>query len=107
MTAQPVVLDSVTRVERHLAVDAASAAIQQAGGWIEDVHFFSNLSVTLRAMMPAATLAGLSAALDAAGIGLSSPPTVTDGADETPVSLRITFLHEEPDLRRKVPSVPG
>jgi hypothetical protein len=111
----PVLLSGVSRAERQTVISSAVKVIQDAGGWVEDVQFFSNIAVNLQcAAMPSAA-AGLSNALSALGLGLSRGETgalesATEGLrpdQELRFSVQITFVHNEPDLLRHVPSVPG
>lgn len=113
--AARVLLNGVTRSERQVAISSASQAVQDSGGWIDDVHFFSNVSINIRCVVPAG---GANRLLD----GLASLPLGLDEAEmaafarsasgfssgeELEFSLQITFVHDEPDLRRHVASVPG
>jgi hypothetical protein len=108
-------LNGVTRLERQAAIHSATQAVQDGGGWIEDVHFFSNVAVNLRCIVPTAGVERLAGALGSLPLGLT-PDDMTalaraasrnpDG-EELEFSLQITFVHDEPDLRRHVPSVPG
>ena len=58
-----------------------------------------------------ARLAELYAAIEATGIALSPPrselPMPTAEQGEMKGALRIEFIHDDPELRIKVPAVPG
>jgi hypothetical protein len=111
----PILLSGVSRTERHRTISSATDVIEQAGGWVEDVHFFSNIAVNLRCVLMPATAAQMSRALSRLGIGLSRGETAAleRAAERMPVdeelhfSLQIAFVHDEPDLRRHLPRVPG
>jgi hypothetical protein len=89
--------------------------VEEAGGWIEDVHFFSNVAVNLRCAIAASAAAVLGEKLIKLGMGLrrdeaAALELVAAGLskkDELTFSLQLTFVHGEPDLRRHIPSVPG
>ena len=108
--AQILRLIGVTDKDRHQVVAQAQAAINDCGGWIADFHLFSNLSICLNFELPVNNLEPFQAALFKAGIQLNAEsteslpkfPQQTDS--EIKGSLQITFLHNEPDLRREVPA---
>lgn len=91
-----------------------SEAIQTAGGCILSAQPFSNLAIFIhlevsgtRLPMLVSTLSGTGLQMDSRSVadirGMTSFP---DESDQT-VNLCITFIHDEPDLRITVPSVPG
>lgn len=94
-------------------IGAVRDAVSHADGWIDDVSFFSNVAVAIRATI-ASPLAE-SFGTDLADIGLhfdqQQLKNLCDAgqlpAQELSCMLQITFFHDEPDLRRHVPSVPG
>jgi hypothetical protein len=107
-------LETVTRSDRFVCVESASAAIQAAGGWIEDVNFFSNVSVVIQFSLPPGAVDAFLAAVTAAGLPVDSAATAAiiaaeppPGADTIAASLNITFVHEAADLRRTIPMMPG
>lgn len=110
-----VLLTGVSRSERQGVIASATEAIGGAGGWVEDVHFFSNLAVNLRCVVLPPAVARLGEALTKLGIGLTAADTEAlrraaaqlTVDEEVRFSLQITFVHQEPPLRRHVPSVPG
>lgn len=114
MTAR-VQLNGFSRSERNEVISSASEAVQKGGGWIEDVHFFSNVAVNLRCGVIAASTTCLIGELNTIGIGLTPDDTAAlhraatglSADEELKFSLQITFAHNEPDLRRHIPSVPG
>lgn len=107
-------LEIVTRVERLLAIESVSAAVQASGGWIDDVNFFSNILVVIHFSLPSGGSAVFLQAIAAAGLHIdeaAASALVRAEAliDNNPMSgaLRITFVHDDPDMRRTVPMVPG
>lgn len=111
-------LDAYTRDERHEMTRRAEDAINSAGGWLVDVNFASNKSAVLRFELPLSAAEPFRAALLATGLKPSEESTAAlaslceaaaRGPDPVDVmgTLTLTFVHDEPDLRRVVPSVPG
>lgn len=113
--AERLLINGVTRLERQTAISAATQAVQDSQGWIDDVHFFSNVAVNIRCVVPAGSVDGLVERLGKLplGLGAADMAVLTCAASPVPAgeelqfSLQITFVHDEPDLRRHVPSVPG
>eukprot|EP01032_Pedospumella_encystans_P007006 gene7005-8397_t len=52
-------LSAVTRVERKAATSIVFDTVNRLGGWIDDVHMYSNLMNTIRLTLPAGAFAGL------------------------------------------------
>jgi len=105
-----IMLSAVTRVERKEATSFVFDAVNRLGGWIDDVHMYSNLMNTIRFTLPAGAFADLVAALEAVGIAVKPMDglgEIRDPAAERMATLQLSFIHDEPDLRRDVPAVPG
>ena len=103
-------LSAVTKQERNAATTAVMDTIMAQGGWVEDVHLFSNIMTTVNFVMPANQIAGFVAALNGHGIhaeGAAPDSLKAVGDTETRCSLQLTFIHNEPDLKREIPQVPG
>ena len=110
-------LQGLTRVDRLTAMTRLEEAIGQANGWLLDFHLFSNLAAAFHLEIPPHRLPQLLVALAEAGFSIDVPEAAGDSsdspsaglevADEIPVTLQITFLHDEPDLRREIPPIPG
>lgn len=108
-----VMIQGKTHQERHGVTSSASKAVGDAGGYLLDFKQFSNLAVCFTIELPPAGFANLRHMLADLKVVLE-PPTKEELAlgEETverdvPCSLRITFLHQEPDLRVTIPAVPG
>jgi hypothetical protein len=105
-----VMLSAVTRVERKAATSFVFDTVNRLGGWIDDVRMYSNLMNTIRFTLPASAFEDLIEALTAGGIAVEmsgGPGDIRDPAAERMATLQLTFIHDEPDLRREVPSIPG
>jgi hypothetical protein len=108
-------LSGFTRANRLLCISRLrDAIVMTCGGWITDFYEFSNISLNLHFEIPIERLPILSESLLAAEVHLSSQTLATlnhlvSGMDEGPVrgTLQVTFIHNEPDLRRHIPAVPG
>ena len=103
-------LRGLTRVERLTALTRLEEAIGRADGWLLDFHLFSNLAAAFHLEIPPHRFPELLAALEEAGFSLDPPetgPSAGEEAGELAVTLQITFLHDEPDLRREIPAIPG
>ena len=112
MRRRPMMLSAVTRGDRHQTTADIDAAVSSAGGWIVDHALFSNIAASIRFAVPLPGLAELRRRLVAANVGLDEESLAAldacpAGEDEISVTLSVTFVHDEPDLRREIPAVPG
>lgn len=102
----------MTRENRLLATDAAKDAITAGGGWIENFQLFSNKMTSIHFEMPADALPAFIERLAALRMQLDEDALVrardaSRASGDLRVTLQITFIHDEPDLRREVLAVPG
>jgi hypothetical protein len=108
-------LDGFTKAERIQMTDRVSEAINQAGAWITDFHLYSNILICINIEVPIANLDRLAESLQETGLHLSQEsldqliPANKSTPKETELvgTLQITFVHNEPDLLREIPAVPG
>ena len=108
-------LSGFTRADRIQMTDRVSEAINQAGAWITDFHLYSNILICINFEVPIANLGRLAASVQETGLHLSQesleqliPANDSTLKDKELVgTLQITFVHNEPDLLRKIPAVPG
>ena len=107
-------LNAVTSADRNAIISEVNSAVAKAGGWIDDVNFFSNISIVLRFVIPLSSRSTLVELLSAQSLHLDSKElceltalTAREPGEEIRCSLQITFFHTEPDLRRQIPHVPG
>ncbi len=115
MKRRSLAMNGVTSADRHEVTAAVDRVILGFEGWVVDHTLFSNIAITLRLSLPMGKLDDFRQRLGEAGVRLddASPEPAhsiapdDDGEAEITVSLNITFIHDEPDLRRTVPAVPG
>lgn len=92
-----------------------SDAINEAGAWITDFHQYSNLLLCINFQVPDSHRPQLASSLQATGLHLSQEsldqlmpaPAATISEQDLTGTLQITFIHNDPDLNREVPAVPG
>jgi hypothetical protein len=107
-------LSGFTRADRLRSVALVRDAINDTNGWITDFHEYSNLSICIAFEIPEASLPALTVSLAAASISFDSRTERTGqrlqiGTAGEPVqcTLKVLFIHDEPDMRRTVLAVPG
>jgi len=108
-------LDGFTKQERIQMTSRVNEAINQARAWITDFHQYSNVLICINIEIPSANLEKLASTLQETGLHLSqeSIEQLTSANDsilkkkELIGTLQITFIHNEPDLHREIPAVPG
>lgn len=103
-------LNAVTRRERKDATSFVFDTVNDLGGWIDDVQMYSNMMNTIRLTLAAGAYPALIAALREGGIAVDEPSedlSSPDPAAERMATLQLTFIHDEPDMKREVPAVPG
>ena len=108
-------LDGFTKAERIGVTARVSEAINKSGAWITDFHLYSNLLICINFEVPSTNLEKLAIFLQETGLDLSqdSLDQLIPANDSTLThkelvgTLQITFVHNEPDLLREVPAVPG
>ncbi|MBD1912212.1 MULTISPECIES: hypothetical protein [unclassified Leptolyngbya] len=108
-------LSGFTTAERIGLTDQVSEAINRAGAWITDFHQYSNISICINFEVPVANLAKLATTMQETGLILSQESLAqlmpangfTPKQTEIFGTLQITFVHNEPDLYREIPAVPG
>ncbi|KQW31345.1 hypothetical protein ASE36_03550 [Rhizobium sp. Root274] len=103
-----IMMTAVTRVDRRLATQLVFDTVNRLGGWIDDTRMFSNVMNTIRLILPSGAFSSFAQALCEAGIAIDPPQNQGGNPDaERMATLQITFIHDEPDLRRDVPAIPG
>jgi hypothetical protein len=108
-----VMMQGSTREDRHSVTSSASNAVGDAGGCVLDFKQFSNLAICLTIELPPAGFIKLREKLADLKVTMDQPTKEEISLAEVredleiPCSLRITFIHGEPDLRIQIPAVPG
>ena len=103
-------LSAVTKLERNFVTTMVMDEVSALGGWVEDVHLFSNIMTNIRFVMKQESLAFFVQSLADIGLevnGMSENPLTSEGSADFNFSLQITFVHKEPVLLREIPRVPG
>lgn len=106
----PTQLRASTHEERSAAIWRITEALSERGAIVLDHRMFSNAAIAIFFELGDGDTAALRRALEAAGISFDaeSEATLARGAEAgDPVSLYVTFVHHDPDLRIDVPEVPG
>ncbi len=91
-------LEAFARIPRMVALDRAREAIDRAGGYLEDVHLYSDHLAALIAVLPEG------AQLSAEGIDFAVHRIDTP---ETRVQIALHFPGGTGELRHVKPAVPG
>lgn len=109
-------LSGVTRKDRHQVMTEVNDAILHSGGWVEGHTLLSNIATVFKLELPVKGLPVLADKLEPLEVRLDEESretvakvtgTAGDPSVEIRVTLNVTFIHDEPDLRRAVPAVPG
>lgn len=105
-------LSGHTSVSRHQAIPAANDALNESGVILEDVHDYSNRMTTYRFEIALADVAGLIAALTAAGFVLDDdqPARVMAGVEPDAegfvrATLQLTLPGEDGNRRNPNPDL--
>jgi hypothetical protein len=107
-------LSGVTRANRFEVTAAIDDAVAASGGWIDGHTLLSNIATIFRFVVPAGQLhrlmermAEAHVTMDPESLALVAAATGRPPETEQAGSIAVTFIHDEPDLRRDVPAVPG
>ncbi len=94
----------MTKMDRNAAILEVREAIYGSGGWIEDQVFFSNKAANIRFEMSGDALGKFQSSLHERKLTphLEGSLPIGQGSD-VKGSVALTFVHQEPDLRRDVP----
>lgn len=109
-------ISGMTTADRHQVPSDVTRAISATGGWVADHTQFSNIAITIQFSLPSRGLDEFRKRIAEAGIRLNKDSLAklqamaarpSPGPKDVGVSLNITFIHNEPDLRKEIPPVPG
>ncbi len=105
-------LTAATSRDRNVVTGFVFDHINALGGWVDDVNMYSNVMTVIRFTIKEDRIGGLLDALAAEGVAVD--PGKEDAAIlaavrdiERSCSLQISFIHNEPDLKREIPAIPG
>lgn len=121
MVPPSLTINSITRANRDATISLIRSLIDTSGGWLLDVKLFSNVSACFTFEIPTRHLKQFREALSATDLHLTSESQdsfavvcepkyfAVEGSPAFDIAgtLQITFIHDEPDLRIEVPSIPG
>lgn len=98
-------IEIVTSIDRQQTLSLLSDVISANDGWIVNHQLFSNMAASLTFEIPLAAVGKFIGDIEQAGF----TPRVegeTPSGDKGDVrgSVAITFIHDEPDLKRNVPA---
>ncbi len=98
-------IEIVTRMDRQKALSFINDGLSASDGWIVHHQLFSNMAASLVFEMPYTSLETFVESLKEEGLN----PRLTDELrkernGDVRGSIAITFLHDEPDLKRDVPA---
>jgi hypothetical protein len=110
--SNPFLLSAITKHERNAFTTFVLDCISNLGGWVDDVHMYSNIMTTIRftiAENKILPFLEVLATKEATVQLVRGELYVLENAgnSERNGSLQITFVHNDPDLKREVPAVPG
>lgn len=97
-------LQIISHSGRNHAISLITSSITGCGGWVIDHHLFSNMAASINFECPGAALTLLVEELTANSL---SPDVVGDlpkTPDDVRCCLTITFIHDDPDMKRDVPA---
>jgi hypothetical protein len=109
-------LNGYTKLDRLLCgIRLREEITQTCSGWITDFFEYSNISLCLHFEIAARRVPLLLTAIERAEVRLLTEGDAVlkefaselESEDELRCSLQVTFVHNEPDLRRHIPAVPG
>lgn len=117
MTTEFLSLAGMTTADRHRVTAEIGDAVSGTGGWIMNHTLSSNIALAIRCSIPSHRLGDFRDRVIAAGVKLDDAslaglqaligkPGAAAAADIS-TTLNVTFIHDEPDLRRIIPAVPG
>ncbi len=98
-------LTVVTKLDRNQAITVARESLSRQGGWITHHTLFSNHAATLNFELPSTSATAFIEKLAEAGLAAKYDGEIPGGdSGDLQGSLQMTFLHDDPDLKRDVPA---
>lgn len=111
-------LAAITRANRHNIIDHTMTSINQCSAWIINHTMYSNMAICINFQIEVQDVPKLISLLNndelilteqSLAISSTFSDTICEkyGGREILGSINITFIHNEKDLKIKIPSVPG
>jgi len=95
----------MTKIERNDAIARVSSAISASDGWIVNHTLFSNIAATINFEFPANNTDSFLASLKQSSFDPQLDREMPDRSEgDLRAQISITFLHDQPDLKRDVPT---
>jgi hypothetical protein len=100
-------IEIITKTERNEAISLVREAINAAEGWIITHQLFSNMSASIIFEMPLGGVEGFVANLKNKNFYPQFEGDIPNdkggGKSDIKGSITLTFIHDEPDMKRDVP----
>ncbi len=97
-------IEIITRIERNKALQLLMDGIQSCEGWIVNHQLFSNMSASIIFEIPSDEICKFYEKLQSSGFNINADENFVGKTSDVRGSIAITFIHEEPDLKRDVPA---
>jgi hypothetical protein len=98
-------VEIATRMERNGAIACVRNAIVECGGWVTGHQLFSNMAASISFEAPMGAAETFVAALRTADLHPTFKDAIPSGTEgDLRVGVSLTFIHDEPDLKREVPA---
>lgn len=116
MKQELLMISGITKKNRHEVTADINDTISAPGGRIVDHTLLSNIAITIQFTTPSQRPEEFRRRVIAVGVGLDDDSLARirgtiekrmSGSAGITASLNFTFIHDDPDLRRKIPAVPG
>ena len=97
-------LNAITSQERNQVISQVKSAISKQQGWIVDHTLLSNLAATIVFEISSHRLSAFQKDMEYSGLIIECDDTLREGPPQAVRAiLSLTFVHNEPDLKRDVP----
>lgn len=97
-------IEIYTKRERNQAISDLVDAVNSADGWVSGHQFFSNVAASIAFELPSGGLTGFLTKLGGCGFTPHVHEAPPPKGKEIKGTIAITFIHDEPDMKRDVPA---
>ncbi|MEX0297648.1 MAG: hypothetical protein AB3N28_01160 [Kordiimonas sp.] len=98
-------IEIVTKTDRQQALSQINDVISANEGWISNHQLFSNMAAAISFEMPVEYVENFLLGLKEIGFNPKPQDEIPEtGSGDIRGSISVTFLHDEPDLKRDVPA---